>query len=631
MATLTINCDGDSGSFEKYGYVRLTYTTGLGTCTVTKIEGMRTDGYTSYADADKNIKIKIGSIEKNITLNGHIQFSANSDWYNMSMPSTTWDFPEGGTNLGVKVTPNGSYTGAAYYGKTFTTSNAINVDPAMTLTATVTNGSAVGSVNYSASASVTGQTISSYAWTIDGKTATNADGEERTMTGITANSNISWSVTATSSGGITKTVSGTLPTKHNAPTLSGGTWGSESRSGNVVSGNLSYNRTFNNGTAFGSHTLVYGTSTSYGTSATDPGSGTTWALTSLEPNKKYYWKVTETDNGLVAGTSTLTGNFTTSGNAPSIYSVSTSTSTNSATITWSESFDTNASLKSRSFRRKENGGEWTAWSSLSGRTAQPNNLKGYTKYYYEIKLVDNWDRETVYSSNFTTKSYVPRNIVLYGAEVGSNTLRLAWTYDAPAGDPVTKTEISKDGSSFVTITGTTYQFTNIIPDTDHTFIIRLTNNVGMAYSNTVLLTSVMGNLQMTANVTAPSFDQVQIRASATVVGTTKTLKYRFSNDNGVTWTAEQSSGNYTFTGLTEETTYNIVTEVRAIHTGTYSGDVYNYEYDTITTPADQARVRLKTNGSWVTGKAWIKINGVWKKAKKVYVKKNGEWVLNKNG
>ena len=93
----------------------------------------------------------------------------------------------------------------------------------MTCDGTVTNSSAVGSVNYSATAAIEGQTISSYAWTIDGKTATNADGTQRTMTGITPNSNISWSVTATSSGGVTASDSGTLATKHTAPTLSGGT------------------------------------------------------------------------------------------------------------------------------------------------------------------------------------------------------------------------------------------------------------------------------------------------------------------------------------------------------------------------------------------------------------------------
>lgn len=38
-----------------------------------------------------------------------------------------------------------------------------------------------------------------------------------------------------------------------------------------------------------------------------------------------------------------------------------------------------------------------------------------------------------------------------------------------------------------------------------------------------------------------------------------------------------------------------------------------------------ANVRTKINGSWRTGEAYIKVNGVWKKAEKVYIKANGSW------
>ena len=82
-------------------------------------------------------------------------------------------------------------------------------------------------------------------------------------------------MTATSSGGITGSDSGTLATKHQAPTLSFNTWTDGVRSGDTCAGTLSFNRTFYSGASFGSHSLVYGQTTSYGTSATDPGSGTT--------------------------------------------------------------------------------------------------------------------------------------------------------------------------------------------------------------------------------------------------------------------------------------------------------------------------------------------------------------------
>ena len=38
-----------------------------------------------------------------------------------------------------------------------------------------------------------------------------------------------------------------------------------------------------------------------------------------------------------------------------------------------------------------------------------------------------------------------------------------------------------------------------------------------------------------------------------------------------------------------------------------------------------AQVRIKVSGSWIVGAPYIKVNGEWKKGKKVYTKVNGEW------
>lgn len=50
----------------------------------------------------------------------------------------------------------------------------------------------------------------------------------------------------------------------------------------------------------------------------------------------------------------------------------------------------------------------------------------------------------------------------------------------------------------------------------------------------------------------------------------------------------------------------------------------------VTTPADQAKIRIKDNGEWKKGKAWYKKNGAWVKAKKIYIKKEGQWVIGYN-
>lgn len=643
MATIVINCDGSSGSFENNGNVRVTYSLGAGTITITQIEGMRTDGYRSWNQSDKTAKVTVyrnsseaSTNQKTISLGNWVDFGASSTYNPWNPASTTWNFDAGG-KVYIKVTPVASSSEQAYYGKTFTQSDSegtIIVDPKMTVDGTVTNTNTVGSVYYSATASVSGQTVSSYAWTIDGKTATQSAGTQQTMTGITPNSNISWSVTATSSGGLTATDSGTLATIHTAPTLSGGTWTNGTRTSGKYQGTLAYNRTFNNGTSFGSHTLVYGTSTSYGTTATDPGSGTTWTLSNLTPNTTYYWKVTETDNGLVPATSTLTGSFTVTGIAPTISNVSVTPGENNCAFSWTATPDTGASISSRKIEY----GTSTSYGSQitpSGNSGTITNLSGATKYYYRITVTDNKGRSGTATGNFTTLSYAPRNIVIVGEEIKVDSIKVSWTADVPAGDPITSQVIHiNDGSSTTDVTlstsATNYTFSNLSADKDYHIWITITNAIGSGSNIAVKITTLLPAPTLSTTVTAPAYNQVQVVASGSI-SPSRTLKYKFSSDNGTTWTAEQSSGTYTFNNLTEETTYNIVTEVRAVHTGTYSGDTYLYKYNTITTPADQAKVRLKSNGSWIVGKAWIKVNGVWKKAKKVYIKKNGQWVLNKNG
>lgn len=74
----------------------------------------------------------------------------------------------------------------------------------------------------------------------------------------------------------------------------------------------------------------------------------------------------------------------------------------------------------------------------------------------------------------------------------------------------------------------------------------------------------------------------------------------------------------------EETTYNFY------YTATNKGGTTTSNTITLTTPADQAKIRIKKDGTWQKGKAYYKKDGVWVKAKKVYIKVNGEWKINNN-
>ena len=101
-------------------------------------------------------------------------------------------------------------------------------------------------------------------------------------------------------------------------------------------------------------------------------------------------------------------------------------------------------------------------------------------------------------------------------------------------------------------------------------------------------------------------------------------------DGGATWSSYQASGTYNFTGLNEETSYDIGVSVKAKALGVNASDTEYIETKVVITPADQAKIRIKKNGLWKKGKTWYKHNGVWVKAKKVYIKKNGQWVIGYN-
>lgn len=108
------------------------------------------------------------------------------------------------------------------------------------------------------------------------------------------------------------------------------------------------------------------------------------------------------------------------------------------------------------------------------------------------------------------------------------------------------------------------------------------------------------------------------------------LTYAFSKDGGDTWSDEQTSNLYTFTGLAEETSYML--GIKAI-THPLSVDAISTSsigYLEVTTPADQARAKLKVNGQWQTSKMYIKKNGEWVKIKKMYIKKDGQWIRTEN-
>ena len=133
---------------------------------------------------------------------------------------------------------------------------------------------------------------------------------------------------------------------------------------------------------------------------TGTSSGASGTLSGLAANTKYYVRGEATNT--IGTTYTTETNFTTTGNAPTISSITSSPSKNYATLTGNVSYDTNASFSSVEVQwgtSTSYGNTSNAWRiPASGSTLAQN-----TTYYYRARVTDNWNRTSSWKTgSFTT-------------------------------------------------------------------------------------------------------------------------------------------------------------------------------------------------------------------------------------
>lgn len=179
-------------------------------------------------------------------------------------------------------------------------------------------------------------------------------------------------------------------------------------------------------------------------------------------------------------------------------------------------------------------------------------------------------------------------------------------------------------------TGTTVNITGLSVDTNYQFYVAATNAGGTTNSSVATFSTTLNNPTITTPVVS---NLLPFTCTITATGSitpSRTLTYRFSKDGGATWTAYQSSNVYNWTGLNEETTYNMTVQVKATHVGKNAVDTTASKSIVVNTPADQAKIRRLIDGQWKKGKTYLMVNGKWVKAKKLYIMVDGQWKLNDN-
>lgn len=507
------------------------------------------------------------------------------------------------------------------------------------------------------------------------------------------NSNSAW----TTSAGKSATTSG------NAPTITAAS-ASPSRTGATFSA-----------------TVTYDTNASYSSMSYSTSSGGTYttgtSVSGLTPNTSYTYYIKVTDNkGKTSAAKSVS--FKTTGNAPSISSVSHNIFRNSVELTPSVTYDTNASFSSVSIQY----GTSTSYGSTS-TSYTLNNLSPNTTYYYSMKVTDNQSRtSSAITGNFKTTAYLPSGLGITISNVLPFTASAAVTGSGDTNASITNYKYyytlkpsvntydmpikSFDGARWARIfyhnnkkgtvlftslaeckntqtadkysrlglldSGDTYKINGKyefllqypIDDPSHYNRWKQTNAPQNEYNTqTSTGTQVAGyeavHVDWTSNYwgglerneqdatalnstwldgsvghgnwhfaigASTAYSRGIPSGTAVINGSTADVVELWIRipDAAVTQVDMGTSTTANVTGLAEETDYLFNMSATNAAGTNYSSTVE------VTTPADQAKIRIKQDGVWKKGKTYYKKDGQWVKAKKIYIKIDGQWKINNN-
>lgn len=326
----------------------------------------------------------------------------------------------------------------------------------------------------------------------------------------------------------------------------------------------------------------------------------------------------------ITATDTISYGFTgwKSGNSGTVYSGGASygeEGNNTMTAQWSSSTTRGSITLPAASTATRQYYTFSGWNTNSAGTG--TNYNGGASYTPSASttLYAKWTPNAPINLSLTRNSSTSNSITLTYTDEGVVTSRTVYYRKA-----------GTSSYSSMNITTNPFTITGLDIDTNYDIYFKASNDAASSQItaqqfSTLLINPTISNI----NYSDLTPFTVNITCSASI-NPNRSLSYQFSKDGGTTWTSAQNSNTYQWAGLSEETTYSMAVKVRASHTGVNASDTYAQSSITVTTPADQAKVRIKVGGNWIVGKGYYKKNGEWVKIKKIYRKVNGEWKIGKN-
>lgn len=400
-------------------------------------------------------------------------------------------------------------------------------------------------------------------------------------------------------------------TTGNAPSIS---WG-----GMVAVGRKyaigSWHVTYDNNAYFGAISAnQYGTSTSYGSTATWGWDGSHNAIYyggdsetngTLQPNTTYYYKFQQTDT-FGRASNTLTGSFTTTGNAP-VYNThyADNITRTSATVEFYGTYDNNSWLSSYYI-------DWGTSTSYGNKLTNTNalsNLTPNTTYYYKLTATDNWSRTGTATGSFTTLGNAP-TVVFREARVGATEATIDFGYNMDTNATLSSYSINYGTStSYGSTISNKTQLTNLKPKTTYYFKINVTDNWGRTGTYT-------GSFEtFSANATGYIKEYVEGKGIIWRRGTVYIKKERRNmlntevitkTINGVTMSYDAVNHAIVLDGTctTDNTCLNLDKQAPLLLDGDYT--ISFEELGGTATNKDKVRLQMQNNSTWYG--IWVHCN-----------------------
>ncbi len=277
---------------------------------------------------------------------------------------------------------------------------------------------------------------------------------------------------------------------------------------------------------------------------------------------------------------------------------------------------------------KDNGSSWT--TLVKNGVYTYDNLNSGTTYPIKVKAIDNAGNEV---ESTTINGTTEQDIIVPDAEgrIKFNKEPIGWTRGTVKVGMTTEEqgcgiEYSIDGTKYTTYTG------ELEITENRTIYARLTKQGKIGKNTTYLIDNIdrLSPKEFNVKVTGKTTNSITVQGNTTDEEGTQTdgssgiRGYKFSKDNGRSWTEEQESGIYTFTGLNSGDNYQI--KIKATDKAGNERETGVVNEGAIQIPTGEGNITINaTPTDWTKERVNVEITTELKEYTLQYSKDNSRW------